>query len=475
MNDQYPDQHPTPHLVHAESLLYVYTLASVAAIGGFLFGYDSGVINGAVTAIQQAFTSSTVGTGFNVASILLGCAAGAIIAGPTADKIGRKPCMLITAVLFLISAIGSGAVSSSFGFATYRLIGGLAVGAASVLSPTYISEIAPAHLRGRLASLQQLAIVTGLFCAYLANYLIAHIAGSSTMPLAFNIPAWRFMFWMEGIPAIVFLIGSLIIPESPRYLVRRKHYEKARKIFHKMIGEHSRKLLEDVKQSVLNSPKLIFGDLFIPKTPILLPIIWLGIGLSIFQQFIGINVVFYYGEVLWEAAGFSESQALITNVITGIVNISATIVAILVIDKIGRKPMLVIGSIGMAISLTTMAITFAFAAVSPDGKLSLTRTEGITALTAAMIYVAFFCFSWGPVVWTLLGEIFNNRIRGAAIGIAAFAQWIANFLVTLTFPLLLSTIKLSGSYLIYAFFAILSLIFTLIFVRETKGKHLEEM
>ncbi|MFQ3267976.1 MAG: SP family sugar:H+ symporter-like MFS transporter, partial [Colwellia sp.] len=322
------------------SFLYVLFISCVAAIGGFLFGFDSGVINGTVTALGNAFNASDVASGFNVASVLLGCAVGALMAGPISDRFGRKPIMIITAIIFAISAFGSGISSSSAEFIFYRLIGGLGIGAASVLAPAYIAEVAPAALRGRLATLQQLAIVLGLFAAFLSNFLIASVAGGSEAILMLDIAAWRWMFWVELLPAVLFLVGVIFIPESPRYLVAQGKIEEARAIFKRIATGVENEQIEEVKKSLRGDKKPSIIDIFIDGKKKIHPIIWVGIGLSVFQQFVGINVVFYYGAELWQAAGFDESQSLFINLIAGTTNIISTFIAIALVDKIGRKPLL---------------------------------------------------------------------------------------------------------------------------------------
>jgi len=457
------------------SIFYVLFIASVAAIGGFLFGFDSGVINGTVTALGNAFNSNDVSTGFNVASVLLGCALGALVAGPLSDNYGRKAIMIITAIIFAISAFGSGISTSSIEFILYRLFGGLGIGAASVLAPAYIAEVAPAALRGRLATLQQLAIVLGLFAAFLSNYIIASNSGGAEGIFMLDIAAWRWMFWVELIPAILFLFGVLFIPESPRYLVAQGRIEKAQQVFAKISSENADKQVAEVKKSLHGDRKPSISDLFIEGQKRIHPIIWVGIALSVFQQFVGINVVFYYGSELWQAAGFDESQSLFINVLTGTTNIVSTFIAIALVDKVGRKPLLLVGSIGMFISLGALTFIFGTAGFDEVGKLALTENMGTLALIMANLFVVFFGLSWGPIVWVLLGEMFNNRIRGAALAVAASAQWIANFTITMTFPILLGSVGLSGAYGFYAVSAFISVFFVVKYIKETRGVSLEAM
>ena len=457
------------------SLVYVIFISAVAAIGGFLFGFDSGVINGTVSALGNAFNSSSVATGFNVASVLLGCALGALAAGPLADKFGRRAIMIITAIIFAISAFGSGISESSAEFIFYRLFGGLGIGAASVLAPAYIAEVAPPALRGRLATLQQLAIVLGLFAAFLSNYLIADAAGSAQNILMLDTAAWRWMFWAELVPAILFLVGVLFIPESPRYLVAQGKVADAKTVFSKISNDNVDAQISDVKRSLHSDTKPSIRDLFIDGSKKVHPIVWVGVALSVFQQFVGINVVFYYGSELWQAAGFDESQSLFINVLAGITNIVSTFIAIALVDKVGRKPLLLVGSIGMFISLSALTYIFGSAGLDEAGKLALSDNMGTFALIMANLFVVFFGLSWGPIVWVLLGEMFNNRIRGAALAVAASAQWIANFAITMTFPIMLANIGLAGAYGFYALSALISIFFVVKYIKETRGKTLESM
>jgi MFS transporter, SP family, sugar:H+ symporter len=460
----------------AGSALYVIALSSVAAVGGFLFGFDSGVINGAVDALAGAFHTQAAGTGFAVASVLLGCAVGAFLAGTLADFMGRRPTMLLNAVFFLISAFATGAADPAAVFIAGRLLGGLAIGAASVLAPMYISEVAPSRLRGRLASLQQLAIVLGLFGAFLSNDLLASAAGGASATLWLGAPAWRWMFWMEAVPAAIFLLGILLIPESPRFLVANGRRERALRIFTRIGGDagHAEELVRQVQESLRGEHRPRLSDL-IERGGRLAPVVWVGIGLAAFQQFVGINVIFYYGEVLWKAAGATEQAALRINLLTGFVNILATIPAILLIDRLGRKPLLLAGSVGMALTLGILAVIFATAGVGVDGKPVLSRAEAMTGLVAANLYIVAFGMSWGPVMWVLLGEMFPNRLRGAALAVSGATNWVANFAVTLTFPPLLMGAGLAGAYGLYAAAALVSLLFVYAAVPETKGKTLEQM
>ena len=459
---------------HTANLGFALTITFVATLGGFLFGYDSGVINGTVKGLQTAFQSDSVGTGFSVASMLLGCAVGAFLAGRLADVFGRRALLILSAVFFLVSALGSGMAGTSGAFIVYRIIGGLAVGAASVMAPAYISEIAPSHLRGRLSSIQQIAIITGLTAAFLSNYVIAGAAGESTNAFWLGYEAWRWMFWAELIPAGIFFFALFLIPESPRYLVSVGDEDKAGGVLGRLYGEQQgAQTLKEIKASLESERAPRLADLRGADGRVH-GIVWVGVGLAVFQQLVGINVIFYYGSVLWEFVGFTEEDSLLTNVIMGAVSILSCVAAIALIDRIGRKPLLVIGSIGMAGPLGIMAVVFSQATVTDTG-LSLSQSLGATALLSAIAYVAFFNFSWGPVMWVLLGEMFPNQIRGSGLAVSGFAQWTANFAITMTFPIMLATSGLTTAYGFYALSAVVSFVFVRKLVRETRGKRLEQM
>ena len=457
------------------NLPFVLLISVVATLGGFLFGFDSGVINGTVDGLRIAFDSDSVGTGFNVASMLLGCAMGAFVAGNLADRFGRRNILVVAAVLFVASAWGSGVAGTSAEFVTWRMLGGLAVGASSILSPAYISEIAPARYRGALASLQQIAIITGLFIAFVSNYVIARVAGGAVAELAWGFEAWRWMFWVEIGPASIFLVALMFIPESPRFLVASGKRDRARGVLSRLLGEHAAAKEQEIYDSLAadhHRPRL--RDIVDGRTG-LQPLVWVGVALAVFQQLVGINVVFYYGAVLWQSAGFAETDALLINVLSGGVSIAACIATILLIDRIGRKPILLFGSVAMAVTLSMLVVVFSSAAVSAAGTLELSSAMGLTALFAANAYVVFFNFSWGPVMWVMLSEMFPNQMRGSGLAVSGLAQWVANFAVTLTFPVLLATIGLGGAYGLYAAAAFASIAFVYYLVHETRGVELEAM
>ena len=455
---------------------FIIAIVAVATIGGFMFGYDSGVINGTQEGIERAFNLSELGTGFNVGAILLGCAFGAFAAGRLSDAIGRRNVMLMAAALFMLSALGTGAAGSSAMFILARLIGGLGVGAASVLSPAYISEVTPANMRGRLSSLQQIMIITGLTGAFIANFLLAKWANGSTGEFWLGFPAWRWMFWLQLVPATIFLLSLMLIPESPRYLVAKGREARAEAVLTRLFGpdEARAKVVEIGDSLALDHHRPRLSDLREGESGHIRPIVWAGIGLAVFQQLVGINIVFYYGSVLWRAVGIPESEALLRNVVMGGLSIAACLLTILTIDRIGRKPLLLIGSAGMAITLGAMALAFSTGTLAGD-ELQLPAAWGQVAFWSALAYATLFNFSWGPVMWVLLGEMFPNQIRGSALAVAGFAQWIANFAIVLSFPWLLKNVGLTVTYGFYAASAFVSFFFVMVMVRETRGRELEEM
>jgi sugar porter (SP) family MFS transporter len=404
---------------------------------------------------------------------LLGSAIGAFFAGQLADRYGRIKVMLVAAILFALSSLGSGFPFTIYDFIAWRMLGGLGVGLASVIAPAYIAECSPAHLRGRLGSLQQLAIVVGILIALLCSFFIARSAGSAENPWLLGIPAWRWMFLTEVPPAVLYGIAALNIPESPRYLIAQGRDAQAAAVLSKIEGGDVRARVEEIRRTTLIDHKPNLSDLLGRNG--LLPIVWIGMGLAALQQFVGINVIFYYSSILWRSVGFSEADSLIITVITGVINILTTLIAIAYVDKFGRRPLLIVGSIGMTITLGTLALVFGNAPLDAAGNPNLTGSAGIIALIAANLFVFCFGFSWGPVVWVMLGEMFNNKIRAVALSVAAAVQWIANFIVSTTFPPILTTFGLGAAYGLYTIAAAISIFFVVLLVKETKGKTLEQM
>lgn len=456
----------------------VVIISLVAALGGFLFGFDTAVINGAVDAVQETFGMNAGLTGFVVSSALLGCIAGAYLAGRLADRWGRTRVMVLASALFTVSAIGSGLAFGPWDLILWRVVGGLGVGAASVIAPAYIAEVAPPSIRGRLGSLQQLAIVSGIFVALLSDAWLAAVAGGAIEELWLGIQAWRWMFLTELVPAITYGVLALMIPESPRYLLAKGLVGEARDVLRTIQSSGVDNRIKEIRATVREDRKRSWQDMLTPSGRNLLPIVWIGIVLSVFQQAVGINVIFYYSTSLWQSVGFTEADALTQTVITSVTNIVVTIVAIALIDKIGRRRLLMTGSVGMTVSLAVMALMFSTATMGPgpDGELApqLGDTQGLVALIAANGFVVFFGMSWGPAVWVLLGEMFNNRIRTAALGLAAAAQWLANFAVSTAFPPM-AEFSLTFTYGFYAVSALLSLLFVARFIPETTGRSLEDM
>src|SRR3954454_9009673 len=380
-------------------------IASVAALGGLLFGYDSAVINGAVDSIQEDFGIGDAELGFAVASALLGAAAGAMSAGRIADKIRRISVMKIAALFFLVSAFGTALAPNVEIVVLFRIVGGIGVGVASVIAPAYIAETSPPSIRGRLGSLQQLAIVSGIFLSFAVNWLLQKAAGGPNEVLWLGMDAWRWMFLVMAIPALVYGGLAFTIPESPRYLVASHKIPEARKVLSTLLGQKNLEItINRIRETLEREDKPSWRDLRKPTGGIY-GIVWVGLGLSIFQQFVGINVIFYYSNVLWQAVGYSADDSAKYTVITSVINVLTTLIAIALIDKIGRKPLLLIGSTGMAITLITMAVIFANATLV-DGKPNLPGASGVIALIAANLFVVAFGMSWGPVVWVLLGEMF---------------------------------------------------------------------
>jgi MFS transporter, SP family, sugar:H+ symporter len=454
---------------------FIAAIVAVATIGGLLFGYDSGAVNGTQDGLRAAFTLTDASLGFTVGSLLIGCFIGAFLAGRFADVFGRRNVMIFAALLFLIGALVQGLTADHTIFIIARLCGGMAVGTASVLSPAYIAEVAPANIRGRMTTVQQVMIITGLTAAFVVNYFLAQAAGSSLQPFWLDIEAWRWMYLMQAVPAAVFLIALFFIPESPRFLVSRGRHEHATGVLTRLFGETiARAKLEEIRSSFSGDHRPRLSDVLAPGT-VLRPIVWAGLVIAVFQQLVGINVIFYYGETLWKLAGASEETALQRNIISGVVSIAACFVTIGLVDRIGRKPLLLIGSAGMTVSLFAMVFAFSSGTVDAAGQLQLSEGNGLFAVIAANIYVIFFNASWGPIMWVMLGEMFPNQLRGSALAVCGFAQWFANYLIAQSFPIMASELGLVPTYTFYAVSALISFFLVSRFIKETKGKELEAM
>ncbi|MAU84081.1 sugar porter family MFS transporter [Gordonia sp. Z-3] len=461
-----------------------------AAVGGFLFGFDSSVVNGAVESIEDTFGMAELLTGFAVAIALLGCALGAWFAGRLADVWGRKRVMLLGSALFIINSIGTAYTQTVPDLLLWRVLGGIGIGIASVIAPAYIAEIAPARYRGALGSLQQLAITLGIFAALLSDTLLQNAAGGPENDLWWGLEAWRWMFLVGVVPAAIYGLLALMIPESPRYLVGRHRDEEAARILQEVTGEPNpldrvKEIRITVKREARTSLKDIRGPSFG-----LHPLLWVGIWLAIFQQFVGINAIFYYSTTLWQSVGFSTDEAFVTSVITAAINVGMTFVAILFVDRIGRRKLLLSGSIGMFIGLVMACIAFTQASYLDSGTvgdttctpgntnadcLALPDPWGPVALVGANVFVIFFAATWGPVMWVMLGEMFPNSIRGVALGVCTAANWLANFTISMLFPEMSKTLGLGWIYGFFAFCAAASFFFVRSKVEETKGMELEDM
>lgn len=459
---------------------YIVLLTLIATLGGLLFGYDTAVVSGAVGSLRAYFIAprhlspdeANTLLGFVTSSALIGCIIGGLTGGWISTHIGRKGGLIIAAVLFLISALGAAAPEFMFApighggpayiwnFVGYRILGGIGVGLASMLAPMYIAEIAPARIRGNLVAWNQLAIVFGMLVIYFVNYAIARAGNSETW---LHTIGWRYMFLSGSIPAAIFLLLLFLVPETPRYLMLRGREDKARQVLARLgTAEDGEREMNEIRESLAahHSGKLFsFGAL----------LIFIGIMLSVFQQFVGINVVMYYAPTIFRGLGLTTDASLLQTIIVGAINLLFTIVAIVTVDRLGRKPLQIIGAIVMAVSMLALGANFMF-----HGK-------GTLALMSMLVYIAGFALSWGPVTWVLLSEIFPNQIRGKAMAVAVAAQWIANYLVSSTFPVLNSNPHLvkmfhhGFAYFIYGVMSILAALFVWKFVPETKNRSLEQM
>jgi sugar porter (SP) family MFS transporter len=385
---------------------------------------------------------------------------------------GRLAMMKLGAAFFFICGLGAGLASSIWMFVIFHIIGGIGIGFGSVAAPAYIAEISPPRFRGRLGSLQQLAIVCGIFGALAFTWLPFHLAGGSSGKLWLGLAAWRWTYLAEVIPALAYFALLFTIPESPRHLVAKQQLSQARRALSKLLSERDvEPTIKRIAESLEQEKPPSWRDLRKP-TGGLYSIVWVGLGLAIFQQFVGINVIFSYSDVLWEAVGFGEKSSFTIALVTTGVNVAITFVAIALIDRVGRRPLLLAGSAGMALMLVTMSVVFAGASVV-NGRPQLGGAAGVVALVAADLFVIAFAVSWGPVLWVLLGEMFPNRIRSAALGLASGVQWLANWTIAVTFPALRHALGLAYGF--YALCAVLSLLFVWRWVRETNGVSLEDM
>lgn len=447
--------------------LYIFSLTLVATLGGLLFGYDTAVISGAEKSIEEYLIKGlglgSLAHGATISSALIGCIIGGVLSGYISSKFGRKNSLIAAAILFFLSALGSAypeflffttgepTIALLLTFNLYRIIGGIGVGLASAVVPVYIGEIAPANIRGRLVSFNQFAIIFGMLVVYFVNW---GISNGQTLEWINEI-GWRYMFASEAIPALIFGVLLFLVPETPRYLALNNQDHKALTILTKINGANAAKtILSEIKQTVNVSTGKIFS--YGKK------IIVVGIMLSIFQQFVGINVVLYYAPRIFESMGAAKDASMLQTIVMGLVNVIFTVIAILTVDKLGRKPLLITGSIGMAIGMFGVA------------GMAFSNVIGLWTLIFIIIFTASFMMSWGPICWVLISEIFPNKIRGQAVAIAVAAQWAANYFISSTYP---SMMEFSSglTYGFYGIMSIISAIFVWKMVPETKGKSLEEM
>jgi len=466
----------------------IYFITITITLGGLLFGYDTGVINGTQFYFSKYFELSGALKGFIVSSALLGALLGAASAGLISKAVGRKKSLIISAVLFAISAWGSGLPSmlpeSTTLLVIFRIIGGVAIGIASMNAPMYIAEIAPAKSRGNLVTFYQLAIVIGFFVVFLVTYFI----GNSLTEIENIDYGWRQMFWSELVPALLFFILLFFVPKSPRWLMLNNKQEEAKHILTRIHGKETAiKEYDEIKESIAKDTKTEKVSVF---TKSLLPIIIIGTILSILQQFTGINAVLYYGADIFEQAlGFGKEDILAQQILLAAVNLIFTFIAMFTVDKLGRKPLLIIGGFGMLIGFLMMGFTLYFSSyshVNSAGLPTISSTEGIISLIGILVFIGSFAMSMGPVVWVILSDIFPNKIRSVAMSIAVAAQWLANYFVSQTFPMIVDSnankLKIDGGiwnnalpYFIFSVFIIFTIIFVWKFIPETKGKTLEEM
>ena len=432
---------------------YLLTISLVTALGGLLFGFDISVISGTIPFLQKVFVLSEAMKGWVVSSALIGCILGASFSGRLGDKFGRKKVLLVTSILFGISAIGSGFSYSIPAFVFYRILGGLAVGGASVLAPMYIAEVSPAHLRGRMVSINQLTIVIGISLAYYSNWFLLGIGEN----------AWRWMFAAEAVPSVLFFAALFIVPESPRWLVAKNDENKAIWVLEKVAGSEFAKFeLSEIKTSLKGDGKRgTLSQLFKKKYSLVL---FLGIFLAVFQQWSGINVIFFYAPDIFASANLGVDAALFQTTLIGVMNLVFTILAMRVIDKLGRKLLMLIGSAGMAVCYLIIGYLFMTG-----------NTNGWLLLSFIIITPAFFAFGLGPTVWVVLSEIFPNKIRGAAMSVATFSLWVASYLLTLTFPIFVEMFSSAFTFWIYAVICIIGFMVILKYFPETKGISLEQL
>ena len=440
----------------AEKRMYVYLLTFVAALGGLLFGYDTGVISGTIGFMQTRFSLDSTQTGWAASSALVGCILGAAVAGSLSDRFGRRRVLIVSAVLFTLSAIAAALPRNQTELAMARILGGIGIGMASMLSPLYISEIAPARTRGKLVSLNQLAIVSGFLVVYFVNASI-EAAGNEAWNVAFG---WRLMFGSGAIPAVVFFVLLYLVPESPRWLVKQGRADEALDVLVRVGGRaHAERELREIRETIAQEGGSI---LQVFNTGIRMAMV-IAIVLAVFQQVTGINSILYYGPEIFKEAGAGTHSALMQTVLVGVVNVGFTFVAIFTVDKLGRKPLLVFGALSMGLFILLVALSFQ------------SGLPGTWTLVFVLCYIGSFALSLGPVVWVYISELFPTRIRGRAMAVATVCLWCACYLVSQTFPDLVERLGRPVPFYVYGAMCMVMAVFVWLVVPETKGKTLEEI
>ncbi len=431
---------------------YVVLISIVAALGGLLFGFDTAVISGTLNFIQPYFGLSEAGLGWTVSSLLFGCIAGVFMAGKAGDHYGRKKVLMFAALLFFVSAVGSASAHSLVFFLVARVLGGLAVGVASILSPMYIAELAPAKYRGTLVSLNQLAIVVGILVAFFSNYILVGTGENN----------WRWMLLVMAAPAVLLFFSLFLVPESPRWLVARNRNKEALDVLIKTSGEEfAHAELKEINETLKNQEESTFSELFSPKIK---PLLFIGIILAVFQQITGINTIMYYAPKIFANVGQSNDSALLQTILIGGTNLIFTLVAMVLIDRYGRRMLIIIGSAGMTLMLAGLSVLF-----------FTNHTSSVLVLVFILGYIAFFAASLGPALWVVAAELFPNRLRSKGMSVAIVALWIACTIVTITFPIMLERLSGGITFLIFALICLANLLYVWRFVPETKGKTLEEL
>jgi SP family galactose:H+ symporter-like MFS transporter len=441
-----------PHSIEGNPRI-VYLVAALSALGGMLFGYDTGVISGAILFIRQDFALSDFTVGLVVSAVLIGAVIGAAIGGDISDHFGRRKVIIAAAAIFALGAVSTATVPDVNLLILGRIAVGIAIGIASLVTPLYISEMSPPRMRGSLVSLNQLAITIGIVVSYLVDFSLAAFQG------------WRYMLGLAAIPAVVLGIGMLPLPDTPRWLINHDEADNARKVLKRIQGKDN---VEGEIKEIQDSLKKQRGGRAELFNPLVKPALVIGVSLAIFQQVTGINTVIYYAPTIFQFAGItSASSAILATVAVGVANVILTIVAILLLDRVGRRPLLLIGLAGMTFSLTLLGAVFFLP--------SLLSSLGYLAVVGLMLYVASFAIGLGPVFWLLISEIYPLRVRGLAMSIASEANWGSNLIIALTFLTLVQVLGRSGTFWLYALVGVGAWIFAFLLVPETKGKTLEEI